>query len=205
MHFSFVCIEGNIGIGKTTLVKNLSEHFKTEALYEEFDENPWLPLFYKDPVGTALALEMSFLTDRSKQLLKVMPGKKLFSDYSLDKCLLFTKINLPAKEFKQYQKLHETVSRNVIAPGLVICIHSKTDHLLANIKQRNRSYEQSIDPVYLDKLNKSYKKYFSTERPYYILNIFTKKLNDKHYEKIFKEVISFLQQKPQNKISTIKL
>ncbi|MGZ3866232.1 MAG: deoxynucleoside kinase [Bacteroidia bacterium] len=205
MHFNFICIEGNIGIGKTTLVKNLSEHFKTETLLEEFDDNPWLPLFYKNPTETALILENSFLTDRSKQLLRVKSGVKLFSDYCLDKCLLFTKVNLQPKEFKQYQKLHETVSKNITRPDLVICIHSKTEHLLENIKRRNRSYERAIDPAYLDKLNKSYKKYFSAERPYYILNIFTKKLNDKQYEKIFKEVVSFLQQKPQHKISTIKV
>ncbi|MGZ3862009.1 MAG: deoxynucleoside kinase [Bacteroidia bacterium] len=205
MYFNFVCIEGNIGIGKTTLVKNLSEHFKTEALYEEFDENPWLPLFYKNPQETALALEISFLTDRSKQLLKVKPQEKLLSDYCLDKCLLFTRINLASKDFKQYQKLHEVVAKNVVAPDLVICIHSKTDHLLANIKERNRSYEQSIEPGYLDKLNKSYKKNFATEKPYYILNIFTKKLNGKQYEKIFREIVSFLQQKPQSKITTIKV
>lgn len=205
MQFNFICIEGNIGIGKTTLVKNLSEHFNTGTLLEEFDDNPWLPLFYKKPAETALILENSFLADRSKQLLKVNPQEKLFSDYCLDKCLLFTKINLAPREFRQYQNLHETVSRNIIPPDLVICIHSKTDELLNNIKQRNRSYEQSIEPAYLDKLNKSYKKYFSAEKPYYILNIFTRKLNDKLYEKIFKEVVSFLQQKPQNKITTIKV
>ena len=49
MQYDFVCIEGNIGIGKTTLVKRLAKHFNATEVYEEFDENPWLPLFYKNP------------------------------------------------------------------------------------------------------------------------------------------------------------
>jgi deoxyguanosine kinase len=205
MYFNFICIEGNIGIGKTTLVKSLSKHFKTHTLLEEFDENPWLPLFYKNPKETALALEISFLTDRSKQLLKIKYKKNLFCDYSLDKCLLFTKINLSATNFNHYKKLHAVVSKNVVAPDLVVVIHSNTDNLLANINRRNRSYEQNIQRTYLEKLNKSYRKFFKDERPYYILNIFTEDLSSTGYKKIFHEITSFLKHKPAAKISNLKL
>lgn len=205
MHYNFVCIEGNIGIGKTTLVKSLSEYFKTKALYEGFDDNPWLPLFYKNPEKATLALEVSFLTDRSKQLLNINAEKKLFSDYCLDKCLLFTKINLGKSDFKQYKKLHDVVRKNVPGPDLVVVIHSKTENLLANIKRRNRSYEQDMEKAYLEKLNKSYKKFFKDNKPYHILNIFTKDLSPANYKKMFHTIISFLQQKPASKNTFIKL
>ena len=68
MRYKFICIEGNIGVGKTTLVKRLAKYVQASAFFEEFDENPWLPLFYLHPKESALALELSFLTDRCKQL-----------------------------------------------------------------------------------------------------------------------------------------
>ena len=194
-----------MGIGKTTLVKKLAEHFKAEAFYEEFEENPWLPLFYQNPEETALAVELSFLTDRSKQLLKMEKEKKLFSDYCLDKCLLFSEINLSSADFKQYKKLHNLVSKTVDAPHLVVVIHSTTDNLLANIKQRNRIYEQKIEAPYLEKLNKAYKQFFSEEKSYHILNIFTEDLSPDNYKLIFNEVVSFIKQKPSSKKTSIRL
>lgn len=208
MHFNFICIEGNIGIGKTTLVKKLAAHFNANAFYEEFDENPWLPLFYQNPEETALALELSFLTDRSKQLIKMSKVKSsmtLFSDYSLDKCLLFTEINLSPKDFEQYKKLHEMASSTIEAPNLVVAIHSSTENLLTNIKQRNRDYEQGIQASYLDKLNRSYKEFFEKEKSYHVLNIFTEDLSEANYERIFNEIVSFLEHKPSFKTTSLKL
>ena len=208
MHFNYICIEGNIGIGKTTLVKKLAAHFNANAFYEEFDENPWLPLFYENPKETAFAVELSFLTDRNKQLKKIgkiQSSKTLFSDYSIDKCLLFTEINLSPDDFEQYKKLHQIVSKTVDTPQLVIVIHSTTDNLLANIKQRGRSYEQNMQASYLEKLNKAYKQFFEEEKPYHILNIFTEDLNEKKYDEIFHEIVSFLQVKPVKKITSLKL
>ena len=205
MQYDFVCIEGNIGIGKTTLVKKLSDYFKAISLYEEFDENPWLPLFYQNPEETALALELSFLTDRSKQLLKIEKEKKLISDYCLDKCLLFTQINLSPPDFQQYKKLHHLVSKTVYTPDLVIVIHSTIENQKSNIKQRNRAYEQNLETSYLEKLNKAYKEFFEEERSYHILNIFTEDLSVVNYERIFDEIVSFLKEKPSAKNTTIKL
>ncbi len=208
MDFNFICIEGNIGIGKTTLVKKLSAHFNANAFYEEFDENPWLPLFYKNPEETALALELSFLTDRSKQLIKmskINSSMTMFSDYCLDKCLLFTEINLSAKDFEQYKKLHGMTSANIVAPNLVIVIHSTTEKLLTNIKQRNRDYEQNMEASYLEKLNTSYKQFFEKENAYHVLNIFTEDLSEANYERIFNEIVTFLEHKPSFKITSLNL
>ena len=75
MVFKSISIEGNIGVGKTTLVKKLAGHLGGVFLFEEFEENPWLPLFYKNPQDTALALELSFLTDRCRQLIATQKEK----------------------------------------------------------------------------------------------------------------------------------
>lgn len=204
----FVCIEGNIGIGKTTLVKKLSEHLGALAVFEEFEENPWLPIFYENPYETALSLELSFLTDRTRQLKKLArdhAGKKWISDYTLDKCLLFAAANLPADDYTRYKQLYARVSKTVPQPSLVIVIHSSVENLKKNIRERGRKYEQNIEPAYLDTLNKAYKEYFSEEREYSILNIFSAKLDASAYENIFRKIVAFIKIHPASKNTSIEL
>jgi len=44
----FIAVAGNIGSGKSSLTKLLSEHFGWKAYYESVDDNPYLDDFYKD-------------------------------------------------------------------------------------------------------------------------------------------------------------
>jgi|ERR1700749_4113939 len=208
MQYNTICIEGNIGVGKTTLVKKLAGHYKAESFFEEFNENPWLPLFYKNPKGTALALELSFLTDRCRQLLQIEkqhPKKTVISDYCLDKCLLFAEVNLSKRDFETYRKLFNRISATIKKPDLVIVLHTSVDTLLNNIKKRGRPYEQSIQPAYLKKLNRSYAKFFLGKNKYVVLNIFVETINDKVYQHIFNEIVSFLKVEPTLKINSVKI
>jgi deoxyguanosine kinase len=205
---AFICIEGNIGIGKTNLVQRLSGHFNSFSLFEEFEDNPWLPLFYKDPNKMALAAELSFLMDRGRQLLNTQKqprDKLLFSDYCLDKSLLFSEVNLSKENFTVYKKLHSSISSTIRAPDLVIILHAPATSLIKNIKQRNRDYEQNTSPAYLEKLNTAYKTFFGKRKSYPVLNIFTEELNKKIYDQIFDEVVSYLQKGSSFKNKNIEL
>ena len=54
--YPYIVIEGNIGSGKTSLVKMLTKEFKAHAIYEEFSDNPFLPKFYAEPDKHAFPL-----------------------------------------------------------------------------------------------------------------------------------------------------
>jgi len=45
----YIAIEGVIGVGKTTLARMLSDQLGARLILEKFEENPFLPNFYKDP------------------------------------------------------------------------------------------------------------------------------------------------------------
>ena len=45
--YKYIAIEGNIGVGKTTLTKFLSKEFNGSVLLEEYTENKFLKKFYK--------------------------------------------------------------------------------------------------------------------------------------------------------------
>jgi deoxyadenosine/deoxycytidine kinase len=164
MKYNFITIEGNIGAGKTTLAHLLSKHYNARLILEEFAENPFLPKFYENRQQYAFPLELFFMAERYKQMKELLQTKDMFhhltiSDYLFTKCLLFAKVNLPEQEYLLYQKLFEIINPQLIQPDLLIFLHAPISKLKENIKKRNRSYEQSIDPDYLFSLQEIYAQY----------------------------------------------
>jgi len=157
----FICIEGNIGTGKTELAKMLAKDFGKKLVLEEFDDNPFLPKFYKQPKTYAFPLEMSFLASRFNQFKKELSQADMFqngwvSDYIFFKCLIFSKINLNDDEYDLYTKMFEIINIQLPKPDLLVYLHKPIDKLLYNIKKRNRDYEQSITDEYLYKIQQGY-------------------------------------------------
>ena len=164
MQYHFITIEGNIGAGKTTLAHLLSKKLNARLILEEFADNPFLPKFYEDPKQYAFPLELFFMAERYKQMKNRVQSADLFhnvtvSDYLFTKCLLFAKVNLPEDEFKLYQKLFDIISQQVVLPDVLIYLHAPVKKLQANIKKRNRSYEQQIQDAYLQSIQETYQGY----------------------------------------------
>jgi len=164
MNYHFITIEGNIGAGKTTLAHLLSRHFNARLILEEFADNPFLPKFYESPDQYAFPLELFFMAERFKQLKELLQQKDLFqqltiSDYLFTKCLLFAKVTLPEDEFRLYQRLFDIIHQQLIQPDLLIYLHAPVSKLQANIKRRNRAYEQNIPDTYLFNIQETYTNY----------------------------------------------
>jgi deoxyadenosine/deoxycytidine kinase len=81
------------------------------------------------------------------------------SDYLFTKCLLFAKVNLPEEEFRLYQELFDIIHQQLIFPDILIYLHSPVNKLQANIKKRNRGYEQHIPDEYLFNIQETYTNY----------------------------------------------
>ena len=62
-------IAGNIGSGKTTLTRMLSEHYGWTPKYEAVTYNPYLEDYYKDIKRWSFNLEVYFLQQRFKDVL----------------------------------------------------------------------------------------------------------------------------------------
>lgn len=164
MRYQFITIEGNIGAGKTTLAQLLSRHFKARLIVEEFADNPFLPKFYEQPAQYAFPVELFFMAERFKQLKELLQQQNLFqeltiSDYLFTKCLLFAKVTLPPDEFRLYQRLFDIIHQQLIQPDLLVYLHAPVEKLQANIKSRNRAYEQNITSEYLERIQETYTQY----------------------------------------------
>jgi len=164
MRYNFITIEGNIGAGKTTLANLLSKHYNARLVLEEFADNPFLAKFYENPQQYAFPLELFFMAERFKQLKDLLQQKDMFqqvtiSDYLFTKCLLFAKVNLPDDEFRLYQRLFEIIHQQLLQPDLLIYLHAPVTRLQANIRKRNRTFEQKIPDEYLFNIQETYTHY----------------------------------------------
>lgn len=163
----FIAIEGNIGAGKTSLATKISEDFNAKLILERFAENPFLPNFYKDQSRYAFPLEMSFLADRYQQYTDDTNQFDLFknfmvSDYDIFKSLIFAKVTLQKEEFALYRKIFNFMYKEVKKPKIYVYLYQTTERLLEQIKKRGRDYEQRIDAVYLENINRGYLDFLKT-------------------------------------------
>lgn len=164
MQYNFITIEGNIGAGKTTLAHLLSKHYNARLILEEFADNPFLPKFYENPSQYAFPLELFFMAERFKQQKEFLQQKDMFqaltiSDYLFTKCLLFAKVTLPDDEFRLYQRLFDIINQQLVKPDILIYLHAPVSRLQANIRKRNREYEQKIPDEYLFNIQETYTQY----------------------------------------------
>lgn len=197
MDIRYLVIEGNIGSGKTSLTKMISEEFGARMLLERFEENPFLPKFYHDQEKYAFPLEMSFLADRYNQLSKHILEMELFSsfvvsDYYFSKSLIFAQNTLTDDEYNLYQRFFQIVYDKIPKPDLYVYLHQNTDNLLANIRKRGRDYEQAIAPEYLSQIEKGYFTYFRQQPDFPILLIDTNKLDFVASEADFRKILGII-------------
>lgn len=165
----YIVIEGNIGAGKTSLSHKLAEDLNAKLILEQFSDNPFLPMFYKNPERYAFPVELFFMTERHKQLQEFLLKRDLFqnytvSDYIFSKTLLFAGQNLEGEELRLFQSLFNTLNAAFPKPDLLVYLHRPVDELQANIRRRNRSYESDIQDDYLAKIQQAYFDFFRIQQ-----------------------------------------
>ena len=162
----FTVIEGNIGAGKTTLAERLAAQFGRRLILEQFTDNPFLPLFYKDPARYAFPVELFFMAERHKQLEAELAHRELFTqagtvaDYLFVKTLLFARNSLSEQEFRLFHRLFTVMDAGFPEPDLVVYLHRPVAALQHNIRRRGRAYETDISDAYLASVQAAYFRYF---------------------------------------------
>ncbi len=194
----YVAIEGPIGVGKTSLAKLMSTELGARLVLEEFDENPFLPDFYKDPERYGFQTQLFFLLQRYRQQQELrqvdMFQKLLLTDYMFVKDRLFASLNLNEKEMYLYDKVANLLEKNVIKPDLVIYLQADTDTLMKNISLRGRDMEKDIASEYIDALNQVYTEYFFRYQDTPLLIINTSNIDFVKNSKDLDEIINFIRQ-----------
>lgn len=175
---AFVAIEGPIGVGKTTLARLIQQAWHAELVLEQFEENPFLPLFYAEPARYAWPTQLHFLVGRFEQWTELRRGHgMLVSDYLFDKDRVFAALNLDPVALRRYLKVYGALRDKILPPSGVILLQANVESLLKRIARRGRSYEQHIQPEYLRDLSREYEQFFSTYADAPVLRLDTNLLN----------------------------
>lgn len=161
-------IAGNIGCGKTTLTRMLSEHYGWTPKYESVTYNPYLEDYYKDIERWSYNLETYFLAQRFQDLLEIAKSDDvIIQDRTiLEGVHIFVANNkamgnLSDRDFDTYMQLFDLMMSMVREPDLLIYLKSSVPHLVSQIQKRGREYEKSISIEYLENLNKRYEHWIS--------------------------------------------
>ena len=162
-------IAGNIGCGKTTLTRKLSEHYGWTPRYESVTYNPYLEDYYSDIPRWSFNLEVYFLAQRFKDVLEISKSDEVIIQ---DRTILegvhifvennYRMGNLSDRDYRTYMDLFELMMSLVKEPDLLIYIKSSVPHLVSQIQKRGREYEQGISLDYLAGLNSLYEKWIDS-------------------------------------------
>lgn len=176
MKYQFIAIEGPIGVGKSTLAKQLAQEFKARYVGDTQASNPYLKAFYKDPKAAAFHTQLHFLASRAELLnnpVILNPNQQIVADFLMDKDKLFAELTLDHAEWWMYSQLYEKQIAELPRPDLVIYLQAPLERLIERIERRGVSFEKRIDSHYLEQLGALYERFFHgySETPLLIVNV----------------------------------
>lgn len=167
-NFCQIAIAGNIGAGKTTLTKKLSEDLNIKPIFESVDDNPYLENFYSDMSRWSFNLQIFFLHKRFSNQLELINSKQSFvQDRSIyeDKEIFAKNLNdmklMSDVDWDTYCNLFNDMIQFIDQPDLIIYLKASTSTLISRIKNRKRDFEIDISPEYIHSLNIYYDKWIS--------------------------------------------
>jgi len=159
----YVVVAGNIGVGKSTLVKTMHERLGWEPFYEAVVDNPSLADFYADMPRWAFHSQMFFLTRRlhAHHQLLLRPGavvqdRSVYEDAEIFARNLFLHGRMSERDYTTYSDMYDVLKLFLPAPHLVVYLQASVETLMKRIELRGRDYEKNIEPGYLEQLNRLY-------------------------------------------------
>jgi deoxyadenosine/deoxycytidine kinase len=195
----FITIAGNIGVGKSTLVRLLAERNGWEPVFEAVTENPYLGDFYKDMRRWAFQSQVFFLSRRLRQhhhLLQqpqsIIQDRSVYEDAEIFARNLYDQGDMSERDWLCYQDLYQTLTLLLQPPDLVIYLSASVPTLRRRISTRGRSYEKEITDSYLARLNAFYDSWSKEFSLSPVLTIDTNGLDyvqhEEHLEIIWKKI-----------------
>ena len=164
-------LEGNIGAGKTTILKLMCKHFKDVELVEE-PVNQWqnlggmnlLDSFYSNPKRWGFSFEFYSMLTKIQSLLKAADSDKPI--IIIERSILSNKVFMElSNELGKLDKMEYCMLMNTyhfylqnIYPQLagIIYLDTPVDECIKRITKRNRGEECNIEKSYLESIKRKF-------------------------------------------------
>lgn len=160
----FVALAGNIGAGKTTAAKLISQTLGFELFDEPVIDNRFLKDYYADMRRWSFTLQLEFLIRRVEHHELIHTVRKscvqdrtLYEDPEIFAKYLHGLGNMTNAELDLYFEYFQRLSHRLPKPDKVICFDVPDVGVLLNrIRVRGREEEKGIDQRFLRGLNGYY-------------------------------------------------
>jgi deoxyadenosine/deoxycytidine kinase len=160
----FVAMAGNIGAGKTTAAKLISQHLGFELFDEPVIDNRFLKDYYADMRRWSFTLQLEFLIKRVEhhELIHTVPksciqDRTLYEDPEIFAKYLHGLGHMTDAELDLYFEYFQRLTRGLSQPTKVICFDVPSINVLVDrIRTRGREEEKGIAPAFLRGLNGYY-------------------------------------------------
>lgn len=140
---------GGIAAGKTTLAEVLEQNGYT-AIYERFDDNPFVKQFYQSgEQDSTFETEVVFTLLHYNPIKQKQNEKMVVSDYSLLQDYCYGIQNLHGTGKKVFENMYDYLLDTLKPADLIIYLKCEVDCLLKRIHARSREMEMSISREYL--------------------------------------------------------
>lgn len=197
----YIAVAGNIGSGKSTLTQLLARHYGWEARYEVVEQNPYLEDYYRNIHRWSFNLEVFFLKERFRDLIDISQARHtVIQDRTIyEGVYVFMENNhamgqLSDRDYNTYMELFEQMISVVRQPDLLIYLRASVPHLVGNIQQRGRDYEQTIQLDYLENLNRRYEDFIYNKYEGYVMTVEKDRLDFLNNAKDLAQIIDRIDQ-----------
>ena len=160
----FIAMAGNIGVGKTTAAKLISQQFGLELFDEPVIDNRFLRDYYADMRRWSFTLQLEFLIRRVEhhELIRTVPKSCIQDRTLVEDPEVFAKYLhglgfMEDRELDLYFEYFHRLNRELQQPDVIfmLCVEN-VQTLLNRIRLRGRKEEGGIDGAFLSGLNAYY-------------------------------------------------
>ena len=153
-------ISGIIGVGKSTLSKNLGNELGFNVIKEPVETNEYLSSFYNDMKKYSFPMQIYLLNARFKQHQQmVWSDNSSIQDRTIYEDVIFAKMlhesnMIEDLDFKTYIELFNNMSNFLHRPDIILYLDVNPEIAIKRINSRSRNCESGISLEYLQALKK---------------------------------------------------
>ena len=153
-----ICIEGNIGSGKSTVIESLAWKLPGAKIHPE-PTGAWGPLlerFYKDPASVAMELQLRVLLDFNKipsdDVVRIVERSPLTCHHVFG-AMAYQRGWLTDAQWATFKSSSALLGWE---PDAIVFVDTPTDACVDRIDRRARGYAEPPEPEYFEDVRSKY-------------------------------------------------